>query len=86
LDIETLARSAQKTGRVIVVLQAPEIGCFGEHILYEIQQMAFKDLKVPPKIVGARNIPPPMAQTLEKDNIPSVDRIVSEARKLLAYG
>ncbi len=84
LDIETLSRSAQKTGRVMVVLQAPEIGCFGEHILYEIQQMVFKDLKIPPKIVGARNVPPPMAQTLENDNIPSVDRIVSEARKLLA--
>ena len=49
------------------------------------QQMVFKDLKVPPKIVGARNVPPPMAQPLENDNIPSVDRIVSEARKLLAY-
>jgi len=85
LDIETLARSAKKTGRVMVVLQAPEIGCFGEHIIYEIQQRVFKDLKVPPKIVGARNIPPPMAQTLENDNIPSVDRIVSEARKLLTW-
>lgn len=85
LDIETLIRSAKKTGRVMVVLQAPEIGCFGEHILYEIQQRLFRDLKAPLKIVGARNVPPPMAQPLEKDNIPSVDRIVSEARKLLAY-
>ncbi|MFC1562624.1 pyruvate dehydrogenase complex E1 component subunit beta, partial [candidate division KSB1 bacterium] len=84
LDIETLVRSSQKTGRVMVVLQAPEIGCFGEHILYEIQQRAFKYLKVPPKIVGARNVPPPMAQTLENDNIPCVERIVSEARKLLS--
>ncbi len=84
LDIETLTRSAQKTGRVMVVLQAPEIGCFGEHIIYEIQQRVFKDLKVPPKIVGARNVPPPMAQTLENDNIPSVERIVFEARKLLS--
>ncbi len=85
LDIEALVNSVKKTGRVMVVLQAPEIGCFGEHILYEIQQRVFKDLKVPLKIVGARNIPPPMAQTLENDNIPSVDLIVSEARKLLAY-
>ncbi len=84
LDIETIVHSVQKTGRAMVVVQAPEIGCFGEHILYEIQQRVFKDLKAPLKIVGARNIPPPMAQPLENDNIPSIDRVVSEARKLLS--
>jgi len=84
LDIETIARSVQKTGRAMVVVQAPEIGCFGEHILYEIQRRIFKDLKAPLKIVGARNVPPPMAQPLENDNIPSVDRVLSETRKLLA--
>lgn len=85
LDIELLIRSTKKTGRVMVVLQAPQIGCFGEHILYEIQKRAFNDLKAPLKIVGARNVPPPMAHSLEIDNIPSVERIVSEARELLSY-
>jgi len=84
LDIDTITNSAQKTGKVMVVLQAPEIGCFGEHIVYEIQQQVFKDLKAPAKIVGARNVPPPMAQPLENDNIPNVKRIVAEARKILA--
>ena len=83
LDIETLTRSAKKTGRVMVVLQAPETGCFGEHIVYEIQQRAFNELKAAPKVVGARNVPPPMAAPLENDNIPNVARVVAEARQIL---
>lgn len=84
LDIDTLTASVKKTGRVMAVLQAPEIGCFGEHILYEIQRRAFGDMKAAGRVVGARNVPPPMAAPLENDNIPNVDRVVEEARKLLS--
>jgi len=83
LDVNAIVNSVKKTGRAMVVCQAPEVGCFGEHVLYEIQSNAFDYLKAPLKVVGARNVPPPMAPTLEYDNIPSVERIVEEARKLV---
>lgn len=83
LDIDTLAKSVQKTGRVAVLSQAPAVGCFGEHILYEVQQRAFRSLKCPGETIAARNVPPPMAQPLEEDNIPGVDRIIDIIKRMV---
>ncbi len=83
LDAETIARSVAKTGRLMVVCQAPKTGCFGEHIIYRAQEAAFPYLKGPASIVAAYDVPPPMAQTLEAENIPNAERIVREAKAML---
>jgi len=83
LDAETIAKSVAKTGRLMVVCQAPKTGCFGEHIAYRAQEIAFKHLKAPAKIVAAYDIPPPMARTLETENLPSPEKVAREARELL---
>jgi 2-oxoisovalerate dehydrogenase E1 component len=82
LDIDTIVRSVAKTGRLMVVCQAPKTGCFGEHIVYRAQELAFANLKTAARIVAAYDIPPPMAQTLEAENLPSPARVIREAKAM----
>lgn len=83
LDVETIAGSVAKTGRLLIVCQAPKTGCFGEHIAYRAQEIAFSSLKSPAKIVAAYDIPPPMAQTLESENLPSPEKVARAAKAML---
>ncbi|MBC7288149.1 MAG: alpha-ketoacid dehydrogenase subunit beta, partial [Armatimonadetes bacterium] len=84
LDVETITASVRKTGRAVIVQQAPEIGCFGEHIAYEIQRRCWDALRAPVRIVAAHNVPPPMAQTLEQENIPSPAKVLAAIREVLS--
>ncbi len=83
LDIETLTASANKTGRVLVLQQAPEIGCYGEHLAYELQARCWSSLKAPVRILAAHNVPPPMAQTLETENLPSPEKVLRNLREMV---
>lgn len=76
LDEALINQSVRKTGRLLCVQQAPEIGCYAEHIAYKTQEACFDALKAPVKIVAAHNVPPPMAETLENEFLPSVDKIL----------
>jgi len=40
-------------------------------------------LRNPVKVIGAYLIPPPMAQSLEQENIPSPERVVATVKELL---
>ena len=85
LDIDTISKSVNKTGRAVVVNQAPYTGSFASHISHEIQQNSFRDLKAPVRVVAAYDVPPPMARPLELENIPSVERILKNLRETLSY-
>jgi len=85
LDVKTITESVNKTGRAVVVNQAPYTGSFASHISHEIQAYSFKNLKAPVKLVTAYDVPPPMARTLENENIPTVQRIVKGMRETLWY-
>lgn len=76
LDEALINASVTKTGRLLCVQQAPEIGCYAEHIAYKAQEACFDALKAPVKIVAAHNVPPPMAEPLENEFLPSVDKIL----------
>jgi 2-oxoisovalerate dehydrogenase E1 component len=82
LDVDTIAGSVRKTGCCLIIQQAPEIGCFGEHIAYEVQQRCWSDLKAPVRVLGAHNVPPPMAQTLETENLPSPAKTLRVIREV----
>jgi len=84
LDVDTIAASARKTGRVLCISQAPKVGCFAEHIAHEIQLRAFDALKAPVAIFAAQSVPPPMSQALEQANLPNVESTVKAAMDLLA--
>jgi len=83
LDVQTLADSVRKTGRLVIVQQAPETGCFGEHIAFAVQQEVFEALQAPVRLVAACDVPPPMASLLEQRNMPSVERISKVVREVV---
>ena len=74
LDIETVVASVQKTGRVIVVHEAPRTCGFGAELVALINEKAFLHLEAPPVRVCGYDTPFPY--TLEMDYLPLAHRIL----------
>jgi 2-oxoisovalerate dehydrogenase E1 component len=83
LDIETVIRSVQKTGRCVVASAAVHIGSFTGEIASTVQQMAFDYLDAPVMRVGAKNGISPQSYVLEQAFLPSVDDLVAAASSIL---
>jgi pyruvate dehydrogenase E1 component beta subunit len=77
LDIETIAASVKKTGRLIVVHEAVEQGGIGAEIVAHAQQEVFYYLDRPIVRVAAPFAPIPAGPTLEQVFLPGVERIVT---------
>lgn len=85
LDRETIERSVMKTGRVMIVHEAPVTGGFGGEVAAVIAGgEAFYYLEAPIKRVCGRDIPIPYNRTLEYHAVPQVETIVAGARELMA--
>jgi pyruvate/2-oxoglutarate/acetoin dehydrogenase E1 component len=82
LDEELLVSSVKKTRRALLLSQAPATGCYAEHIGHVIQTRCFGDLLAPVRIVAAYDVPPPMAQSLETENLPSPEKVLGALRDL----
>ncbi len=74
LDVETVVASVKKTGRVVVVHEAPKTCGFGAEIISLINEKAFVHLEAPPKRVCGFDTPFPY--TLENEYLPLSHRIV----------
>lgn len=84
LDVETIAKSVKKTGRGVIVTQAPYTGGFASHISHEITRNCFSDMKCPVRIVSGYDVPPPMSHPLEVENMPNAERIARGIKEALA--
>jgi 2-oxoisovalerate dehydrogenase E1 component len=83
LDIETVLRSVQKTGRCVVASQAIHIGSYTGEIASTIQDVAFDYLDAPVKRVGAKNGIAPQSHILEAAFLPNVNDILAAANQIL---
>ncbi len=83
LDMETVLRSVEKTGRCVVVSHAIRLGGFTGEIASTIQERAFDSLDAPVQRVGARDGIAPQAHVLEAAFLPTADDIVAAARATL---
>ena len=84
LDEDALLASAAKTGRVVIVQEAPRIAGFGAEIAAILAEKAILDLRGPVLRVTGYDVPYPYWQ-LEDAYMPSVERVVDAARRLLAF-
>ncbi|EGD54160.1 alpha-ketoacid dehydrogenase subunit beta [Gordonia neofelifaecis] len=75
LDIETIAESVRRTGRLIVAHEAPVFMGVGAEITARIMTECFYHLEAPIQRVGGFATPYPPAK-LEKHFLPDVDRIL----------
>ncbi len=83
LDIDTLVRSVQKTGRLVVVHEAPRSCGFGAEIVSLITERAFLHLQAPPARITGWDTPFPY--TLENDYLPLAHRILPALLSTAAY-
>ena len=87
LDMETIVKSVSKTGRVLIVHEAPGTGGFGGELAAVIAgSEAFDYLDAPIRRLAGRDVPIPYNRTLEKAAVPQVEDIVATARKLAQEG
>ncbi|NLD43811.1 MAG: dehydrogenase, partial [Chloroflexi bacterium] len=83
LDMETVVASVRKTGRVVGVTEAYKTGSFISELIAQINETAFDWLDAPIVRVAARDVPVPMAESLEDAAIPNVDAIIAGIRQAL---
>lgn len=84
LDIETIARSVSKTGRLLIVDEAFGPCGIGAEIAAQISSQGFDDLDAPIRRLNGIHTPTPYSPPLEAAVIPQVDDILQAIRKLLA--
>lgn len=83
LDVDTIAASVVKTGRVAVLHEAPLTGGFGAEVVATIQQECFYSLEAPVHRITSPDTPYPLAG-VEDMYIPDVERVVAELSDLVA--
>jgi pyruvate/2-oxoglutarate/acetoin dehydrogenase E1 component len=84
LDEDALLASAAKTGRVVIVQEAPRTAGFGAELAAILAEKAILDLRGPVLRVTGYDVPYPYWK-IEDAYMPSVERVVDAGRKLLAF-
>jgi pyruvate dehydrogenase E1 component beta subunit len=74
VDIDAIVASVKKTGRVVVVHEAPKTCGFGAELIALINEKAFLHLEAPP--VRVTGFDTPFPYTLEMEYLPLAHRIV----------
>jgi pyruvate/2-oxoglutarate/acetoin dehydrogenase E1 component len=84
LDEGTLLASVGKTGRAVIVQEAPRVAGFGAEIAALLAEKAILDLRGPVLRVTGYDVPFPF-WTIEDEYIPTPARVLEAAEKLLSY-
>jgi len=84
LDRETIANSVRKTGRIMVVTEAPQSYGVSAEIIAIANEEAFLSLEAPPTRVTGFDTQIPLPQG-EHYYMQSPERIFYEIRKLVSY-
>lgn len=83
LDLDTLVESVSRTGRAIVVHEAPLTCGFGAELAALLQERCFLHLEAPVKRVTGFDTPFPY--TLENEYLPRAPRILQAIRQVISY-
>lgn len=85
-DRETVFNSVKKTGRLVVIEEAPESGGWGSQIVSAVTENHFRDLKSPPVRITTPNVPVPYGKRLESKFLPSPDEVAYTLSEFLETG
>ena len=87
LDVDMINQSVTKTGRVLIVHEAPTIGGFGGELAAVIASgPSFDRLDAPIRRLGGKECPIPYNRALERAAVPQVEDITIAARELALEG
>jgi pyruvate/2-oxoglutarate/acetoin dehydrogenase E1 component len=84
LDEDALLASAAKTGRVVIVQEAPRTAGFGAELAAILAEKAILDLRGPVLRVTGYDVPYPYWK-IEDAYMPSLERVVDAVRRLLQF-
>ena len=83
LDMDTVAASVEKTGRVIVVTEDCRTAGVSAEIMARIVEECFDVLQAPVRRVAGADTPIPCADILERAALPDAQNIIDAAAQLL---
>ncbi|WP_163528729.1 alpha-ketoacid dehydrogenase subunit beta [Halobacillus ihumii] len=84
LDKDVIAESVKKTGRVVIIHEAPSAGGVNGDVISVINDTAFFYLKAPIQKVTGFDTPVPV-YSLEREYLPSSDKIIHAINTTLSY-
>ncbi|SEN45276.1 pyruvate dehydrogenase E1 component beta subunit [Actinacidiphila rubida] len=84
IDFDTVQASVEKTGRLVVVHEAPVFYGAGAEIAARITERCFYHLEAPVLRVGGFHSPYPPAR-LEEEYLPGLDRVMDAVDRALAF-
>ncbi|WUV77787.1 alpha-ketoacid dehydrogenase subunit beta [Streptomyces sp. NBC_01477] len=84
IDFDTIQASVQRTGRLVVVHEAPVFYGAGAEIAARITERCFYHLEAPVLRVGGFHAPYPPAR-LEEEYLPGLDRVLDAVDRALAF-
>ena len=83
LDDAPIIESVKKTNRCVVVTESWPFASVGSEIAFRISSKAFDYLDAPVELVSSEDVPMPYSKTLEHEVLPSPEKVVNAARKVL---
>jgi pyruvate dehydrogenase E1 component beta subunit len=83
LDVDTLVESVKKTGRAVVVHEAPRTCGFGAELVALLQERCFLHLEAP--IARVTGFDTPFPYTLEAEYLPRAPRILKAIREVASF-
>ncbi len=83
LDVDALEASVRKTGRAVVVHEAPRTCGFGAELSALIQERCFLHLEAP--VARVTGFDTPFPYTLENEYLPRAPRILQSIRRTVEY-
>ncbi|MCK8432914.1 alpha-ketoacid dehydrogenase subunit beta [Streptomyces sp. D2-8] len=85
LDAATVLASLRRTSRLVTVEENPYQGGWGATVVSVVADEGFGLLDAPVRRVAGECVPLPFADALEAQVIPTVDKVVTEVRRLTVY-
>jgi 2-oxoisovalerate dehydrogenase E1 component beta subunit len=84
LDLPAIAASVRRTGRCVVVHEAPVTGGLGAEIAARVTEQCFYQLEAPVLRVGGFSTPYPPSR-IEEHYLPDLDRVLDAIDRTFAY-
>ncbi|HYN30158.1 MAG TPA: alpha-ketoacid dehydrogenase subunit beta [Dermatophilaceae bacterium] len=84
LDVGTVLQSVARTGRAVVVHEAPVFLGLGAELAATITERCFYSLEAPVLRVGGYDVPYPPSR-IEEDYLPDLDRVLDAVDRSLAH-
>jgi pyruvate/2-oxoglutarate/acetoin dehydrogenase E1 component len=81
--VKTIIESVKKTGRLVLVDQAPKHASAAIVIAGEVAEQGFKYLKAPVKMVTALDTSVPYSEPMESFVLPSEPKIASAVKSVM---